>query len=162
MSTKASIQWGDIDGIGIHLYEEVMENDAVYLELTAEKPGIALEYEASPARVMLRIPLPVWELIRRGTHGILASDLAGKTDDQLEEIATTHVTDRMDAHLKGNKMSALLGSWTLGSVDLPVEEQIKNGLNYYKGIRDHVASVHAAVKASDDKNEALRTKMRGD
>ena len=56
MSTKASIAYGD----DFHFYTEVLENDCVYLEMS----GYAIEFEAGPKHVMVRIPAHVWGKIR--------------------------------------------------------------------------------------------------
>jgi hypothetical protein len=55
MSTKSTIAYGR----NFHLYHEALDEDYVYLELEGTK------FEASYNRVMVPIPVHVWEVIRR-------------------------------------------------------------------------------------------------
>lgn len=54
MSTKATIAHGR----DFHFYHESLDEDNVYLELEN------VEFEASYRRVMVRIPVDIWEVIR--------------------------------------------------------------------------------------------------
>ena len=55
MSTKSTIAHGR----NFHFYHEALDEDYVYLELEGTK------FEASYNRVMVPIPVHVWEVIRR-------------------------------------------------------------------------------------------------
>jgi hypothetical protein len=60
MSTKCSLAYSH-EAPAFHLYRELFDDENVYLELR----GDGMEYEVSPGRVMVRIPLAVWEAIRQ-------------------------------------------------------------------------------------------------
>lgn len=66
MSTKCTL----VQGKGFHLFEECFEEDAVYLEL--EKA----EFEASNHSVKVRIPIEIWEVIRRFSQNSITLDLS--------------------------------------------------------------------------------------
>ena len=55
MSTKSSIAYGPT----FHLYNEALDEDYVYLEMEG------VQFEASYNRVMVPIPMHIWEYIRQ-------------------------------------------------------------------------------------------------
>ena len=55
MSTKSTIAYGST----FHLYHEALDENHVYLELEQ------VEFEASYNRVMVPIPVHIWEVIRQ-------------------------------------------------------------------------------------------------
>lgn len=61
MSTKSTIEYSHDLEMVFHFYHECFEDDCVYLELRGE----AAQFEAGPNRVTVRIPLAIWEIIRR-------------------------------------------------------------------------------------------------
>ena len=81
MSTKATIAHGP----NFHLYHEVFDEDNVYFELEGT------QFEAGNNRVMVPIPVHVWEVIRQ-YPGI---DLlyADKTDAELSQLVEQQVDD---------------------------------------------------------------------
>ena len=68
MSTKCTVafnrgQLGDPENVDFHLYQEITENDCIYLEI--EQPaGISLDLDSD--RATMRIPKFVWERIATG------------------------------------------------------------------------------------------------
>jgi hypothetical protein len=61
MSTKCSIEYSNKPEMDFHFYRECFEDDCVYLELR----GKVAQFEAEPNRVMIRIPVEIWEIIRQ-------------------------------------------------------------------------------------------------
>ena len=89
MSTKATIAHGD----QFHFYHEVLDDDHVYLELNTT------QFEAGYGRVMLPIPIHIWEVIRH--LGGARLDLVEKTDEDLlamvEGDVDEHITKYQEA-----------------------------------------------------------------
>lgn len=144
MSTKATIAYGP----NFHLYREALDEDFVYLELEG------VRFEASYQRVMVPIPVHIWEIIRR-YPGIDLS-FAEKTDEELRQHVARDVDDRIarysEADEKAKGLIALFGSLAFGSADTPREEQIECGMAYYKEVRDHQRQVKAAISQLEQSN----------
>ncbi|NJM74895.1 MAG: hypothetical protein HC852_02890 [Acaryochloridaceae cyanobacterium RU_4_10] len=58
MSTKSSIAYGD----NFHLYQEIFDTGAVYLELT--DADFEVQSSSGQNRIQVRIPAEIWEIIR--------------------------------------------------------------------------------------------------
>ena len=119
-----------------HLYEESFEDDGVYLELEGE-----VVFEASSKHCTVKIPLEIWEKIRQDTHSIMRSEQAGKTDEELLEMATKYVRERLEEHKNGHPIAAMSGLFVFGDVEDPEEQQIARGFKSFKTVRDLVARV---------------------
>ena len=91
MSTKATIAHGP----NFHLYHEVMDEDHVYLEVEST------QFEAGYGRVMVPIPVHVWEVIRQ--HPGVDLQLADKTDAQLREHVEAALDDSLRRHQDANE-----------------------------------------------------------
>ena len=139
MSTKATIAHGP----NFHLYHEVMDEDHVYLEVEST------QFEAGYGRVMVPIPVHVWEVIRQ--HPGVDLQLADKTDAQLREHVEAALDDRLrrhqDANEKAKGLMALSGSLTFGSIDQSRAAQLAAGLDYYTRLREHQRQIQRAVAA---------------
>lgn len=61
MSTKSTIEHSHDPEMDFHFYRECFEDDCVYLELR----GKVAQFEAGPCHVTIRIPVAIWEIIRR-------------------------------------------------------------------------------------------------
>lgn len=61
MSTKSTIEYSHDPKMDFHFYSECFEDDCVYLQLRGE----IAQFEAGPNLVTVRIPLAIWEIIRR-------------------------------------------------------------------------------------------------
>jgi hypothetical protein len=125
MSTKSTLA----HGLGFHLYNEVFENDTVYLEL--EK----VDFECDPDRVTVTIPVVVWEVIRQSAGADFS--WAAKSDDEIRSYVEQAVQERITAFQDedlGLKRS--LGIGIFGKDSEPSDKQIEKGLAYYFGVRD--------------------------
>src|SRR5437016_35336 len=89
MSTKSTIAHGD----DFHLYHEIFEDDFVYLELEG------VEFRATRDRVMVPIPLAVWEVIRK--RGGADLSLAAKSDEELRLLVGRVVDERIAEYQEG-------------------------------------------------------------
>jgi len=80
MSTKITIAHGR----NFHLYHEALDEDYVYLELEGTK------FEASYNRVMVPIPVHVWEVIRR--YPGIDLKYADRTDAEIRRYVEQELT----------------------------------------------------------------------
>jgi hypothetical protein len=124
MSTKASLAHGE----GFHFYNEIFDEQHVYLELRKA------EFEVTQDHVMVRIPLEVWITIQRIKPPHM--DVMHKSDQELLEMARNDVDQRI-AHFKAARIDqtrvfgAHLGSFVYGDADKPRSVQIKLGMRHY-------------------------------
>jgi hypothetical protein len=83
MSTTITIAHGR----NFHLYHEALDEDCVYLELEGTK------LEASYNRVLVPIPVHVWEVIRR--HPGIDLKYADRTDAEIRRYVEREVDQRL-------------------------------------------------------------------
>ena len=88
MSTKATVAYGT----NFHLYKEALDENFIYLELEG------VQFEASYNRVMVPIPVHIWEVIRQ-YQGV---DLSwpDKTDEEIIEYVEQEVNERIKQYCK--------------------------------------------------------------
>jgi hypothetical protein len=123
-------------GRSFHFYKEARNNDYVYLELED------IAYDAGYRRVMIAIPVDVWEVIR-GLGGTNL-DLVNATDDELARIVESRVTERI-SHYESVRIQTpeeahifrFSDSEVFGAADEPREQQLARGIEYYKTERRH-------------------------
>jgi len=137
MSTKATIAYGP----NFHLYHEALDEDYVYLELEGT------QFEASYNRVMVPIPVHVWEVIRQ--YPGIDLRYADKTDEELREYVEHEVDDRIrhyeQAAERAKGLVSLGGSLAFGPADQPRERQIAAGIEYFTKVREHQQQVKEAI-----------------
>ena len=137
MSTKETLAHGS----NFHFYREVLDDNYVYLEVEGT------QFEASYGRVMVPIPMHVWEVIRR--HAGADLQLADKTDAELRQYVEQILEERLqryqaaDDRTKG--LAALAGSLAFGRADQPREEQLAAGLEYYIRLQEHQRQIQLAI-----------------
>ncbi len=138
MSTKSTIAYGS----NFHLYNEALDEDYVYLAMEG------VQFEAGYNRVMVPIPMHIWEYIRQFS-GI---DLAWieRTDDELQKYVGAEVDERVKRYNqtddKGRRLVRIFGSLVYGAADEPKEKQIAAGVGYYMRVREHQRQIAAAIK----------------
>ncbi len=141
MSTKATIAYDDT----FHFYHEMLDDDHVYLELHTT------HFEAGYGRVMLPIPMHIWETIRHlgGAH----LDLVDCADDALlakvEAEVDTRIAQYQEAlrtHPEHASLRSLAGSFIYGSTEDPRPAQIASGLTYYHAERQRQRDLQAAMR----------------
>ena len=74
MSTKSPL----VDGDGFQLYQDLFEEECVFLELSPA------QFEASAQFVRVRIPIEIWETIRH--HGEPDLSLLKKSEEEVRSI----------------------------------------------------------------------------
>ncbi len=149
MSTKATIAHGP----NFHLYHEVMDEDFVYLELEG------VQFEASYQRVMVPIPVHIWEAIRH--YSGIDLSFADKTDDELRHYVERQVDERITAYREAAQENrprvSLRGSLAYGSADLPRDQQVEEGMRHFTRVREHqrqIARAIAELERTNARNEA--------
>lgn len=141
MSTKATIAYGD----NFHFYHEVLDEDHVYLELETT------HFEAGYGRVMLPIPIHIWETIRH--LGGVRLDLVDHTDADLLAMVTAEVDTRMAQYQEALRnhpdragLMSLAGSLAYGTAEDPRAAQIARGMEYYRHARQGQRERQAAIR----------------
>jgi hypothetical protein len=83
MTVKATLAYGK----NFHFYHEALDNNHVYLELED------VAYQAGYRRVMVAIPIDVWEVIR--SLGAARLNLVNASDEELLSMVERVVEERM-------------------------------------------------------------------
>ncbi len=138
MSTKSTIACGST----FHFYREVLDDNYVYLELEQ------VEFEASYNRVMVPVPVHIWEVIRQ-YPGIDLS-WAEKSDQDILDYVNEYVDDRISQYEEAGEnakgLVSLIGSLGFGAADAPRAEQVEQGVAYFQKLRTHQQQVKAAIE----------------
>jgi hypothetical protein len=103
MSTKVTVAYGK----NFHLYKEVFDEDFIYLEIEG------IQFEASYNRVMMPIPIHIWEVIRQYEGTDLS--WASKTEEEIVRYVEQEVDEWIQKYQqaeneKSKRLIALLGS----------------------------------------------------
>jgi hypothetical protein len=137
MSTKSTIA----HGTNFHLYHEVLDESYVYLELES------VQFEAGYNRVLVPIPMHIWEFIRH--YPGIDLDWAGKTDPEIRQYVEDEVDDRIRQYQATDQgrsgLIRFLGSMVYGSADEPRDEQIAKGTEYFNAVREHQKQIKRAI-----------------
>jgi hypothetical protein len=147
MSTKATVAYGN----NFHFYRECFDEDFMYLELEG------VQFEAGYNRVMVPIPVHIWEIIRK-YEGVDLS-WASQTDPEILRYVEQEVDKRIDRYQqtgeeKGKRLIALLGSIPFGSADIDRSEQIESGVSYFKNLREHQQQIKQAIQELEQINKS--------
>jgi hypothetical protein len=136
MTHKVTIAYGK----SFHFFRETRESNYVYLEME-DTP-----YETSYRRVMVAIPIDIWETIRGLAP--LRFDLANASDAELIEMVESKVGERLTRYEERRTSSPekadlirFEDSLAFGSADEPRAEQIARGVRYYKTERERQRAI---------------------
>jgi hypothetical protein len=144
MSTKATIAYGR----NFHLYHEAFDEDYVYLELEGAN------FEASYNRVMVPIPVHIWEVIRR--YPGVDLKYADKTDAEIRLYVEQEVEKRLklyeEADDRSKRLMSLSGSLVFGAADQPRDQQIAAGVEYFSKAREHQRQIKQAIRELEQGN----------
>jgi hypothetical protein len=147
MSTRTTIVYRDGPEFHFSLSEEIFENDALYLELW----GPELQFEAGPGRVMVRIPVEVWEAIRHRAEADVR--FADWSDEQIDEFVEREVDERIREYREyveqtGDKdrLKRTFGCGLYGGADAPREQQVEAGREHFRELRDEHTSRKRRIK----------------
>jgi hypothetical protein len=140
MTVKATLAYGK----NFHFYHEALDNNHVYLELED------VSYDVGYRRVMVAIPIDVWEVIR--ALGAAKLDLTEATDRDLLRLVEERVDARI-AEYEGLKDSSseqatrvrFSESLEFGLADEPREKQVTRGVEYYKVERERQREVRIRI-----------------
>ncbi|MGK7947969.1 MAG: hypothetical protein AB4368_03965 [Xenococcaceae cyanobacterium] len=139
MSTKVTVAYGK----NFHLYKEIFDENFIYLEVEG------VQFEASYNRVMIPIPVHIWEVIRQYEGTDLS--WASRTDDEIAQYVEQEVDKRIQKlkeaeNEKSKRLIALLGSMPYGMADIPRQQQIEKGIAYFESLREHQQQICQAIE----------------
>lgn len=144
MSTKSTIAYGP----NFHLYHEVLDEDYVHLELEG------VQFEAGYNRVMVPIPIHVWEVIRH--YPGIELDHADRTDAEIRQYVEQQVDERIkrleEARDNARSLVSLAGSLVFGAADKKREDQIAAGIEYFTKTREHQQQIKQAIAKLEEAN----------
>lgn len=140
MTIKATLAYGR----NFHFYHEALDNNHVYLELED------VSYDVGYRRVMIAIPIDVWEVIR--ALGAAKFDLINASDEELGHLVEALVDARI-AEYERIKLSDPEQATRLrfsnvvefGAADKPREQQLFKGVEYYRTERDRQREVNLRI-----------------
>jgi hypothetical protein len=140
MTVKATLAYGK----NFHFYHEALDNNHVYLELED------VAYQAGYRRVMVAIPIDVWEVIR--SLGAAKLDLVNASDEELLSMVERIVEERMTGYESARALKPESAGWlrfsdaaVFGAMDDPREQQVMRGFEYYKTERARQREVTARI-----------------
>lgn len=146
MSRKSTIASGD----NFHFYHEAFDDDHVYLRLDTS------HFEAGYGRVMVQIPVHIWETIRH-LAGV-ALDLVDKEDKDLLAMVESDVDQRVAKYQESLRRTpvhaefmSLVGFATYGGADTPRESQIRLGMEHFQREQQRQREVKARIAALQEK-----------
>ena len=139
MSTKVTVAYGK----NFHLYKEILDENFIYLEIEG------VQFEASYNRVMMPIPVHIWEVIRQYEGTDLS--WASKTDEEIVRYVEQEVDKQIQKYQqaeneKSKRLIALLGSMPYGMADTSRQQQIEKGIAYFKSLREHQQQICQAIE----------------
>jgi hypothetical protein len=144
MSTKSTIAHGG----NFHLYHEAFDEDYVYLELEGTK------FEASYNRVMVPIPVHIWEVIRH--YPGIDLKCADRTDAEIRRYVEQEVDQRLKRYEEASERSkglvSLSGSLAFGTADQPRDQQITAGIEHFTKVREHQRQIKQAIEELEQAN----------
>lgn len=152
MSTKSTVAYGK----NFHLYKEVLDEDFIYLEIEG------VQFEASYNRVMIPIPVHIWEVIRQYEGTDLS--WADTTEEEIARYVEQQVDERIQKYQqaeneKSKRLIALLGSLPYGGADHPRQQQIEQGITYFKNLREHQLQIKSAIADLKQTNDSKKEKL---
>ena len=160
MTIKTTLAYGR----NFHFYQEGLSNNYVYLELE-DAP-----YDAGYRRIMIAIPIDIWEAIR--PLGAARLELAASSDEELLHIVKTKVEERIttyhrirSSNIEQAEIYRFDNSLIFGAADENREQQIDRGMGYYRtererqrGIANRMAQ-HKIIDIDVETNNDQETKI---
>jgi hypothetical protein len=139
MSTKSTIVYDD----DFHFYHELGDERNVYLELRGT------HFEAGYNRVMVPIPIHIWEVIRR--FGGVDLSLADKSDEEMQALVEAEIDERI-ARYEQSRGTNTIASLRYFGADRPREEQIAEAIEENHASRREQREIQAAIRELEEKN----------
>lgn len=140
MTVKATLAYGK----NFHFYHEALDNNHVYLELED------VSYDVGYRRVMVAIPIDVWEIIR--VQGAAKLDLVDASDEELITLTEEAVEARIKGYERLMGSDQEKASWLrfsdsvkFGPADAPREQQFLRGIEYYRTERERQREITARI-----------------
>lgn len=141
MTVKATLAYGK----NFHFYHEGLDNNHVYLELEE------VSYDAGYRRLMVAIPIDIWEVIRG--LGAANLDLVDASDEELIKTVEGKVAERLALYEETKASSPEEARWlkfsdsaVFGPMDAPQEQQITKGIEYYRTERERQREISIRIR----------------
>lgn len=140
MPPKVTIAYGR----NFHFYREAQEHNYVYLELED------VPYQVGYLRIMVAVPVDIWETIRSlGATGLdlvnaSDADLINKVTGLVEERVAQYTSVRSSSRERAEDLR-LQDSLIFGVADDPREDQIQRGIQHYKVERERQRAIVARM-----------------
>lgn len=142
MSTKCTIA----HDASFHFYQEVLDDDHVYLELRTT------QFEARYGHVVIPIPIHIWETIRH--LGGVRLDLVDKDDSELLAVIEAEVDERIAAYQAAKRehpdragFARIIGCLQYGAADDSRADQVQHGMRYHQQERQHQREIRERISA---------------
>lgn len=132
MSTKNSIYFDSQQGKEIHVYEDFTDPDVIYVR---KQQVVEFESKFSKEEMFsIARSLDLAEMERQSKI----------SDDILSKFVTKQVMERATVN-KNNLFAELHATGIYGDSELPIDQQIQNGLAYFQKIRDAIKELFDSV-----------------
>lgn len=101
-------------------------------------------------RVMVSIPIAIWETIRE--YSILDLSHADKSDEEIQAMVEEAVDYRIEKYHncddeRQRNLTAIAGAIPYGLASNPRNEQIEQGIQYYRQQRERQSVIKEQIKA---------------
>jgi hypothetical protein len=144
MSTKSSIAYGP----AFHFYREALDDDFIYLELEG------VQYEAAYNRVMVPIPVHIWEFIRR--YRVVDFSFADKSDEEIQRYVEREIDERIRKYNEAPEdrrgFISFFGSLVYGLASDDRVEQVARGIEHFKARRKHQREIREEIGKLEESN----------
>ncbi len=141
MSTKCTIA----HDASFHFYQEVLDEDHVYLELRTT-------FEDRYGHVVIPIPVHIWETIRH--LGGARLDLVDKDDSELLAMVEAEVDERIAGYQAARRehpdragLARIIGCFQYGAADDSRADQVQHGMRYHQQERQHQREIRERISA---------------
>lgn len=131
-------------GKSFHFYQEAHDNNYVYLEFED------IPYDAGYRRIMIAIPIDIWETIRK--LGGAQLNLVDVSDEELVRMVEESITKRMTEYEKTQASTPEQAnqlrfddSMIFGAADEPRDRQIARGIEYYRTERERQREIMTRI-----------------
>lgn len=138
MSTRSTIVYGGT----FHLYNEMFDEQFIYLEMDGT------HYEAGYNRVMVPIPIHIWEVIRK--RGAPDLSFVGKTDAELLTLAEQRIDARI-ADYSQYQGETGFKAYLFHQIDAPRDKLIADEVERYHERRKFQEEIQAEIDTLEAK-----------
>lgn len=130
MSTKCSIYYDS----KTHIYQECFDENNIYIDIDAD--NVSTHIKLGLREILTILKCLNYEKLKKQ---------AFITNEQIEKYCKSCIESRQQ---EKNNISMMFGDMIFGHPDLPIQEQIANGIKFYTKKRDSLQKVVELVESS--------------